>query len=233
MHIHPSLPEMPPLTPDNRYIVVRGRLWRAANPHLPDAEREQLVKALMAARRAVGAARMSVDKTAEDGAHRDVNEAKIALGERGCLSGMISSLLGQPPCPARHDVDEFLKRRHELIEIGEPRIEAALALYVRRIVREVGALAAVLGGLDMLVFTAGIGEHNVAIRERVCAGLAYLGIGVTSGISWGQTINNAVPHFETYPLYLWEPVVGIVALVLALNLLGDAVRDALDPKTRR
>ena len=65
------------------------------------------------------------------------------------------------------------------------------------------------------------------------AGLAYLGIGVTSGISWGQTINNTVPHFETYPLYLWEPVVGIVALVLALNLLGDAVRDALDPKTRR
>lgn len=74
---------MPPLTLDNRYIVVRGRLWRAANPHLPGAEREQLVKALMAARRAVGAARMSGDKTAEDGAHRDVNEAKIALGERG------------------------------------------------------------------------------------------------------------------------------------------------------
>ena len=65
------------------------------------------------------------------------------------------------------------------------------------------------------------------------AGFAYLGIGVTSGISWGQTINKAVPHFETYPLYLWEPMIGIVALVLALNLLGDAVRDALDPKTRR
>jgi acetate kinase len=61
-------------------------------------------------------------------------------------------------------------------EAGNARIEAALALYVRRIVREVGALAAVLGGLDMLVFTAGIGEHNVAIRERVCAGLAYLGV---------------------------------------------------------
>ena len=38
------------------------------------------------------------------------------------------------------------------------------------------ALVAVLGGLDMLVFTAGIGEHNVVVRERVCAGLAYLGI---------------------------------------------------------
>jgi hypothetical protein len=74
---------MPPLTPDNRYIVVRGRLWRAANPHLPDAERERLVKALMAARRAVRAARASGDKTAGDGAHHGVNEAKIALGERG------------------------------------------------------------------------------------------------------------------------------------------------------
>ncbi|MBK7718873.1 MAG: acetate/propionate family kinase [Simplicispira sp.] len=61
-------------------------------------------------------------------------------------------------------------------EAGNPRIEAALALYVRRIVREIGALVAVLGGLDMLVFTAGIGEHNAAIRERVCAGLAYLGV---------------------------------------------------------
>jgi ABC-type dipeptide/oligopeptide/nickel transport system permease subunit len=65
------------------------------------------------------------------------------------------------------------------------------------------------------------------------AGLAFLGIGVTTIPSWGQTILKAVPFFETYPLYLWEPLVGIVALVLALNLLGDAIRDALDPKTRR
>ena len=61
-------------------------------------------------------------------------------------------------------------------EAGHARAEAALALYVRRIVREVGALVAVLGGLDMLVFTAGIGEHNAVIRERICQGLAYLGI---------------------------------------------------------
>ena len=61
-------------------------------------------------------------------------------------------------------------------EAGNARVQAALALYVRRIVREIGSLVAVLGGLDMLVFTAGIGEHNAAIRERVCAGLAYLGV---------------------------------------------------------
>lgn len=67
------------------------------------------------------------------------------------------------------------------------------------------------------------------------AALAYLGIGITQGASWGQTINKAasIKYFQDYPLFLWEPLLGIVALVLALNLLGDAIRDALDPKTRR
>jgi len=65
------------------------------------------------------------------------------------------------------------------------------------------------------------------------AGLAFLGIGVSGRPSWGQTINTAVPYFEQYPLYLWEPVIGIVLIVVALNLLGDAIRDALDPKARR
>jgi peptide/nickel transport system permease protein len=65
------------------------------------------------------------------------------------------------------------------------------------------------------------------------AGLAYLGIGVVGIPSWGQTVNAAVPFFSTYPLYLYAPVLGILILVIALNLLGDAIRDAFDPKTRR
>lgn len=60
-------------------------------------------------------------------------------------------------------------------EAGE-RAAAALALYVRRIVREVGALVAVLGGLDLLVFTAGIGEHNAVLRQRICTALQWLGV---------------------------------------------------------
>ncbi|MBV8619564.1 MAG: acetate/propionate family kinase [Curvibacter sp.] len=63
-------------------------------------------------------------------------------------------------------------------ESTHPQAAAALALYVRRIVREIGALVAVLGGLDLLVFTAGIGEHNAEIRLRICAGLGYLGVRV-------------------------------------------------------
>ncbi len=65
------------------------------------------------------------------------------------------------------------------------------------------------------------------------AGLAYLGVGLTGRPSWGQTINNATAYFREYPLYLWAPVVGIMVLVVALNLLGDSIRDAFDPKTRR
>jgi acetate kinase len=56
------------------------------------------------------------------------------------------------------------------------RARAALELYVRRIVREIGALTAVLGGLDMLAFTAGIGEHSAVLRERICAALDWLGV---------------------------------------------------------
>jgi acetate kinase len=58
----------------------------------------------------------------------------------------------------------------------EPHVREALGLYVRSIAHQVGALTAVLNGLDLLAFTAGIGEHNAAIRQRVCAGLAFLGL---------------------------------------------------------
>ncbi|MBY4724193.1 MULTISPECIES: acetate/propionate family kinase [Burkholderia] len=57
----------------------------------------------------------------------------------------------------------------------------ALTLYVHRIVREAGALVALLGGLDMLVFTAGIGEHSAVLRERICAALGWLGIDIDAG----------------------------------------------------
>jgi acetate kinase len=56
------------------------------------------------------------------------------------------------------------------------RVRAALALYVRRIVREIGALVAVLGGLDLLVFTAGVGEHSAEMRQRICRELGFLGL---------------------------------------------------------
>jgi hypothetical protein len=61
--------------------VVRGRLWRAANPDLSDAERERLVRDLMAARRAVREAQS--DDAARKVARAAVDAAKHGLGERG------------------------------------------------------------------------------------------------------------------------------------------------------
>ncbi|UGB37051.1 hypothetical protein [Frateuria soli] len=71
------------LTPDGRYVVVRGRLWRAANPALAPELREAWVRRLMSARRAVGEARRSQDAQALARAGKAVDEAKVALGERG------------------------------------------------------------------------------------------------------------------------------------------------------
>ena len=73
----------PPHTPDGRYIVVDGVLWRATDPSLPEEKRQALVNDLMDARRAVGAAKRAGDETAERAARDKVQEAKVALGERG------------------------------------------------------------------------------------------------------------------------------------------------------
>jgi len=71
-----------PVTPDGRYFVVRGRLWRMANSDLAEEERSELVKRLMAARRAVREAKAGKDPDAEVAAHRAADEIKRALGER-------------------------------------------------------------------------------------------------------------------------------------------------------
>jgi len=63
-----------------------------------------------------------------------------------------------------------------LLQSADPRARLAIDLYVYRIRRELGSLAAALGGLDALVFTAGIGENAAAIRERVCRDAGWLGL---------------------------------------------------------
>lgn len=72
-----------PHTPDGRYFVVKGRLWRLSNPDLAPERREVLVKQLMAARREVGAARKTGDRQREHAARAAVDQAKHGLGERG------------------------------------------------------------------------------------------------------------------------------------------------------
>ncbi|MEF8689673.1 UNVERIFIED_CONTAM: acetate/propionate family kinase [Comamonas sp. A-3] len=100
---------------------------------------------------------------------------KLTLQEVGRLLYHDSGLLGVSGISSEPRV--ILRHVRDSGEAGE-RARIALDLFVRRIVREIGSLVAALGGLDMLVFTAGIGEHSEEIRARVCAGLAWLGLGL-------------------------------------------------------
>lgn len=69
--------------PASAWIEIDGRRWRATDPHIPDPLRQELVDALMDARRAVAAARRASDPDAEAAARRQVHRTKVALGERG------------------------------------------------------------------------------------------------------------------------------------------------------
>jgi len=71
----------------------------------------------------------------------------------------------------------------ELLNSEAPEAAEAITLYVHRIVRELGALTAVLEGFDGLVFTGGIGENAALIREQVCHKLAWLGIELDSELN--------------------------------------------------
>jgi acetate kinase len=100
--------------------------------------------------------RMSVDEV-EDLLYRRSD----LLGVSGGIAGEMRSLLDSP----------------------DPRAAEAIDVYVYRIARELGALAAVLGGVDCLVFTAGIGEHSAEIRRGICAtpAAALLGLSLEAG----------------------------------------------------
>jgi acetate kinase len=64
----------------------------------------------------------------------------------------------------------------DLLGRDEPDARLAVDYFVYRVVKEIGALAAVLGGIDGLVFTAGVGENSAEIRQRICEGAAWLGL---------------------------------------------------------
>ncbi len=113
----------------------------------------------------------------------------LLMGTRcGSLdAGVLLHLLGQGWSHAA--LEDLLYRRSGLLGVsglsadmrtlrasGDPAAGFAIELFTHRVVREAGALTAVLGGLDVLAFSGGIGEHDSRLRADVCARLAYLGV---------------------------------------------------------
>jgi acetate kinase len=102
--------------------------------------------------------------------------------------GVVLHLAEQRGMPAA-EIDTLLSRESGLLGVSgisgdmrrllasdDPQAEEAIALFCYRAVREIGAIVAALGGLDAVVFTAGIGERAAPIRSRIAAGLAWLGL---------------------------------------------------------
>ncbi|MFZ6178974.1 hypothetical protein [Nannocystis pusilla] len=117
----------PPLhTPDGRYIVVRGRLWRAANPFLAADVRAALVQALMTARRDVRRAQAEGDAAGLRAARARVHAAKVGLGERGPVWWTDGAPdLGRRMIHNTEYAEWYLDRAAELAQPGDPPIQLA------------------------------------------------------------------------------------------------------------
>jgi acetate kinase len=110
----------------------------------------------------------------------------------------------------------------ELQASDDPRATAALSHFCWRVRREVGALAAALGGIDALVFTAGIGENAPAIRARICDGLGFLGIQVDAALNAANAPEISAPGVTTRVLVRATDEEGMIARhVLALLQRGE------------
>ena len=103
-----------------------------------------------------------------------LEEWGLTVTEVSDLVNKQAGLLGVSGTSA--DMRDLLDR-----EASDPRAAEAIALFCYGAKKFLGALAAALGGLDALVFTGGIGEHAGLVRERVCEGLAFLGIRLDRG----------------------------------------------------
>jgi len=75
---------------------------------------------------------------------------------------------------------------------GDEQAELALAVYVHKIAAAVGSMATSLGGLDAIVFTAGVGENSARIRARVCERLAFLGVEVDPARNDGAELDSDI-----------------------------------------
>lgn len=107
-------------------------------------------------------------------AHGGVSESELgsALEQQSGLSALAGT----------SDMREVLHRR----DCGDGDAALALAVYQHRLRSQIAAMAAALHGLDVLVFTGGVGERSPAVREEACSGLGFLGVALDAGANAGR-----------------------------------------------
>ena len=129
-----------------------------------------------------------------------LQEKKMSLREVADLLNNQSGLLG---------VSGISDDVRDLEKSADPHAKEALELFAYRATREIGSLAAALGGIDAVVFTAGIGAHSAAIRGAICDGLGWLGIVLDQGANerHGPKINMEGSSVEVFAIPTNEEIV--------------------------
>jgi acetate kinase len=118
----------------------------------------------------------------------------LVMGTRtGDIDAAVVAHLARHGGMTIEEIDDLLNRRsglkgltghndlrdvHRLIAAGDPAARLALDVYEHRLRKYIGAYAAVMGGLDALTFTAGVGENDAVVRAETVVGLEFLGIAV-------------------------------------------------------
>jgi acetate kinase len=143
--------------------------------------------------------------------HGQLGPADIATGLE--QSAGLAGLSGQPSGDIR-DVQRAAAG-------GDPAAALSIEVYLHRLRREIAAMAAAMNGLDALVFTGGIGEHNPAIRAAAAAGLEFL------GISMDADCNQAVPD-----AVISGPAAPVVSLVVTAREDVEIARQAREVISR-
>ncbi|HJV75740.1 MAG TPA: acetate/propionate family kinase, partial [Noviherbaspirillum sp.] len=91
-----------------------------------------------------------------------------------------------------------------LLASDSPNAKLAIEMFTHRLVRECGALSACLGGLDVLAFTGGIGEHDASLRQHACDALAYLGVRIDAKANQAATGDTIFPiHAKESSVEIW------------------------------
>jgi acetate kinase len=110
-----------------------------------------------------------------------------------------------------------------LLQSDDPRAAEAIALFVHRVVCDIGSLAAAMGGVDALVFTAGIGQHAAPIRARICEGCEWLGarIDQAANNSGQEKIHSASSALQLAVIPTDEELMIAVHTKRCAALVGD------------
>jgi acetate kinase len=125
-------------------------------------------------------------------------------------------------------ISEISNDMRDLLDRDEPEARLAVDYFVFRAAKEIGALAAVLGGVDGLVFTAGIGENSAEIRRRICEASSWLGLELdeTNNVSKGPRISTPKSRVSAWVIPTNEELMIARHTGMLLGLRSQSVEQA-------